>query len=191
MEIRIKSGFTLIEVILVVGIVIVIASITLANFPEFNERIGIEQEAGKFVLAARKAQSYALGVREFQIGSKIFPPYGVSATINDRIHFTVFGDTNLSNRFENFLGESVEVFTVSPRVEIHEICGNYQSIPPGPCNLTTADIVYIRPAPSIVLTGVVGGIPLSYNDIKVVFTTLDGSIRKDVVIWSTGQISIE
>lgn len=186
-----KNGFTLFEVTVVIGIVIVLASITLANFPEFSERIGIEQEVGKLALSLRKAQVYALAVREFQLGSKVFPPYGVNVSTNDRRHFTLFGDLNSSNRFESFLAESVEIFSVEKRMEIHEICGNSQSIPIGSCSLSSADIVYIRPAPSIVLTGVVGGIPLRYNDIKVVFTTFDGSIRKSVIIWSTGQISIE
>lgn len=193
MAIRMSFGFTLIEVVVVVGVIAIIAAVTLASFPEFSERIGIEQEAGKLILALRKAQTYALAVREFQAGSGIFPPYGVSIIMSDTTHYIIFGDlNNPSNyRFESFLGETVEKISVEKRVSIFQICGNSQSVPRGPCTLSSADIAYIRPAPTISLIGVDAGIPISYNDIKVVLRSLDGSIQKSVIIWSTGQISIE
>lgn len=191
MEIRVKSGFTLIEVVVVTGVVAIIAAVTLASFPEFSERIGIEQEAGKLVLALRKTQTYALAVREFQRGSGLFPPYGVNILLSDPTHYTIFGDLNSSNRFESLFGEKVETVSAEKRVSIIQLCGNSQSIPRGPCSLSSADIVYIRPAPTISLIGVDGGLPLSYNDIKVDLASMDGSTKKSVIIWSTGQISIQ
>ncbi|HEY4521995.1 MAG TPA: prepilin-type N-terminal cleavage/methylation domain-containing protein [Candidatus Paceibacterota bacterium] len=191
MEIRIRA-FTLIEVVVVVGVIAVIAAVTLSSFPEFSERVGIEQEAGKLVLSLRKAQSYALAVREFQPGSGVFPPYGVSISTGDRIHYNLFADfPNKNYRFDEISGELVEKFSVEKRVEVKEICGNSQSVPQGSCALSLADIVYERPGPTISLIGVDGGLALSYNDIKVVLRSLDGSIQKNVIIWSTGQISIE
>lgn len=187
-----KPGFTLIEVVVVTGVVAIIAAVTLASFPEFSERIGIEQEAGKLVLALRKTQTYALAVREFQAASGKFPPYGVSFSTNDRAHYVIFADFPIKNsRFDESSGESIEKITVEKRVEIKQICGNSQSVPVGPCTISSADIVYERPAPTITLIGVEGGLPLSYNDIKVVLASADGSIKKSVIIWSTGQISIE
>lgn len=204
MEVRVRTGFTLIEVVVVVAVIAVIAAITLVSFPEFSERVGIEQEAGKLVLALRKAQSYALAVREFQAGSGFFPAYGVNISISDSLHYTIFGDFPEnsppflgSKRFESFLGEAVETITVEKRVKIKKICGNSQSIPQGStCNnssggLSSADIVYERPVPTISLIGVDGGLPVSYNDIKVDLSSADDSIKKSVIIWSTGQISIE
>jgi len=184
-------GFTLIEVVVVIGVIAIIATITLTSFPEFAERIGIEQEAGKLILAARKAQSYALAVREFQPDSGIFPAYGVNVSLSNPLQYLIFGDPNGSNRFESFLNEGVETTNVEKRVSIFHICGNSQSIPQGSCSLSSADIVYIRPIPTIILTGVDSGISSLYNDIKVVLRSSDGSIEKNVIIWSTGQISIE
>lgn len=186
-----SRGFTLIEVVVVTGVIAIIAAITLASFPEFSERIGIEQEAGKFVLALRKTQTYALAVREFQRGSSMFPPYGVNILLSDPTHYTIFGDLNSSSRFESLFGEKVETVSAEKRVSIIRLCGNSQSIPRGPCSLSSIDVVYIRPAPTISLIGVDGGLPLSYNDIKVDLSSADGSIKKSVIIWSTGQISIE
>lgn len=185
------KGFTLIEVAIVIGVMAVIATITLVNFPKFSERVGIEQEAGKLALALRKAQSYALAVREFQPGSGIFPSYGVSVSLNNPLQYIIFGDPNGSNRFESFLGETVETVNVEKRVSVFNICGNSQSIPQGSCSLSSADIVYIRPTPTIMLTGVDSGISALYNDIKVVLRNSDGSIEKNVIMWSTGQISVE
>lgn len=198
MEIRINNGFTLIEVVVVIGVIVIIATVTLARFPEFSERIGVEQESGKLVLALRKAQSYALAVRELRAGSGIFPPYGVNISTSNRTRYTLFADSPIkNNRFDEASGESIERFIVEKRVTIDKICGNSQSIPPGSsCDsgfggLSSADIVYERPAPTITLIGVEDGLPLSYNDIKVDLKSLDGSIKKSVIIWSTGQISIQ
>lgn len=185
------KGFTLIEVVVVIGVVAFIATITLVSFPEFAERVGIEQEAGKLALALRKAQSYALAVREFQSSSGIFPAYGVNVSLSNPLQYVIFGDPNGSNVFESFLGEAVETVHIEKRVSVYRICGNSQSIPQGSCSLSSADMVYIRPVPTINLTGVESGISSLYNDIKVVLRSADGSIEKNVIIWSTGQISIE
>ena len=186
-----NHGFTLIEVVVVIGVMAVIATITLISFPQFSERVGIEQEAGKLALATRRAQSYALAVREFQPGSGLFPAYGVNVSMSNPLQYVVFGDPNATNRFESFLSEAVETVAVEKRVSISQICGNSQSIPQGSCALSSADIVYVRPTPIIVLTGVDSGISTLYNDIKVVLRNSEGSIEKNVIIWSTGQISIE
>ncbi len=191
MEIRIKEGFTLLEALIVIGIVVIIAGVTLSNFPEFSERINIEQETGKLVLFLRKAQTFALAVREFQPGSGIFPSYGVHLSMDNTEKYFLFADLNSSNVFEEFLGEFVEETIFKKRFQIAQICGNSQSIPEGPCSLSSADIVYTRPTPTITLTGIDSGLPFLYNDIKVVLKSIDGSIEKNVIVWSTGQISVE
>lgn len=191
MAIRINRGFTLIEVVVVIGVIAFMATITLINFPEFSERVGTEQEAGKLALALRKAQSYALAVREFQPDSDIFPPYGVNVSLGNPLQYVIFGDPNGTSRFEDFLNETIETIRVEKRVFVYSICGNSQSLPQGSCSLSSADIVYVRPAPTIILTGVDSGISALYNDIKVVLRNSDGSIERNVIIWSTGQISIE
>jgi len=191
LKILAERAFTIIEVVVVIGVMAIIATITLISFPQFSERVGIEQEAGKLALATRKAQSYALAVREFQSDTGIFPAYGVNVSLGNPLEYVIFGDPNSTTRFESFLNEAVETTKVEKRVSINRICGNSQSIPQGSCTLSSADIVYIRPTPTIVLTGVDSGIPALYNDIKVVLKNSDGTIEKNVIIWSTGQISIE
>ena len=55
----------MLEVVVVLGIMVIVVGMMLANFPRFRENLSIEREGSKLVLALRKAQSYALGVREF------------------------------------------------------------------------------------------------------------------------------
>lgn len=186
-----KKGFTVIEIIVVIGVMAMIAGMTLVSFPEFSERISVEQEAGKFSLALRRAQSYALAVREFGVGSGIFPGYGVNVSLASPDRYIVFGDPNRSTRYEDFLNETVETTAVERRARIIRICGNSQSVPAGSCALSSADLFYIRPGPTIVLTGVDAGLAAVYNDIKVTLSSFDGSIQRNVVIWSTGQVSIQ
>ncbi len=192
MEIRVRNaGFTLIEVIVTVGIMALIASATLFNFPEFSRRIQVEQEAGNLILSIRRAQAYSIAVREFSPGSAIFPGYGVNISLDDPTGYVIFGDINHTSRYESVDAEGIETIKLGSRVKISQICGDSQSVPPGPCTLSSADIFYIRPGPSSTFTGVDSGLPSVYNDIKLVLSSDDNSISKSIIILSTGQVSIQ
>ncbi|GEM_PF-1869149 len=205
MEIRIRQhglpacrhGFTLLEIIVVIGVVSLIAATTLFSFPAFSRRIAIEQEAGQLALSIRKAQSYSIAVREFSPGSGIFPGYGVNVSLDNPNEHVIFGDPNQTNRYEAGAAEAIETIHFNSRVKISKICGNSQSVPPGPCDLvpytglTSADIFYIRPGPTATFTGVSSGLSGVYNDIKVVLSSEDNSLTKSVTVWPTGQVSIQ
>ena len=198
MEIRVSPsimlrarGFTLIEVVVVVGVMALIASATLFNFPQFSRRIQIEQEAGKLALSVRKAQAYSIAVREFSAGSGVFPGYGVYVSTANPNGYVIFGDPNKTSRYDASLGESVETVNFASRVKIAQICGNSQLVPPGPCTLSSADIFYIRPGPDSTFTGVDSGLPSIYSDIKIILSSEDAALSKSVVIWPTGQVSIQ
>ena len=186
---RIRRGFTLIELIVVIGVMVLVGTLTLVSFPQFSRRVAIEQEAGKLSLALRRAQSYAIAVREFGVGSGIFPGYGVFVSATSPEQYLIFGDPNTSSRYEESFGETVEVVRTERGARISDICGDSQSVPPGPCGLSSVEIFYKRPGPSIALTGAFSSD--RYNDIKLVLTSLDGFVTKSIIIWSTGQISIQ
>lgn len=66
-------GFTLIEVIIVVFIVAVMASITVVQFSSYRRGVNLETTAEEIALNLRKAQSMALAVRS--TGGTVLPVY--------------------------------------------------------------------------------------------------------------------
>jgi len=191
-------GFTLIEVVVVIGVMAIISSLMLANFPRFNKQISVEREASKLALSLRKAQSYALAVREFNpafnddpfcVSPPVkFPGYGIFFKISDPARYFNYGDVNCDKYYgDPMIEEAVEIINIEGNVKFFKIKGYDAVICSGGCDLDELSILYIRPGPTIVIKG--NGI--SYNFIEIYLRSSDGAVSKKVVVRSTGQVSIE
>lgn len=78
-----SGGMTLIELLVVVVIFMVITSITIFNYGNFNSSVSIQNLADDIALSVRKAQGYAIGVRG---ANDLFDNgYGVHFTISDLV----------------------------------------------------------------------------------------------------------
>lgn len=197
------KGFTLIEVVVVIGVMAIISSLMLANFPRFNKQISVEREAGKLALSFRKVQSYALAVREFgptppfndypfcDDPTKLpvkFPGYGLFFKASDPTHYFIYGDINCSRYYENTLPEeAVEMINIEGNVKVFSIKGYDAAVCLGGCDLNELSILYVRPGPTILIKS--SGV--DYNFIEIYLRSSDGAVSKKVVIRSTGQVSIE
>ena len=193
-------GFTLIEVVVVIGVMGIIASLMLANFPKFNRQIAVDREGGKLSLSLRKSQSYALAVREFSSTFNDdpyctnppvkFPGYGLFFRTSDKTSYLIFGDFNCSKYYDETTawgGEAVEAVNIENRVMISQIKGYDAALCSAGCPLPELAILYIRPGPTTLIKSGV----FDYNYAEIYLASQDGSVTKKVVVRSTGQISIE
>ena len=71
-----KSGFTVIELIVSVGIITLVTALFLANYSSANRRTDLTMTAQKLVSDVRLAQSYALGLAKYGNTSSINVPLG-------------------------------------------------------------------------------------------------------------------
>ena len=192
------KGFTLIEVVVAIGVMAIISSLMLANFPRFNKQISVEREASKLTLSLRKAQSYALAVREFSpvfnddpfcVNPPVkFPGYGIFAKISDPAHYFIYGDANCSKYYENtLLEEAVEIVNIEGSIKISSIKGYDAAVCSGGCDLSELSILYVRPGPTILING--SG--ADYNFVEIYLRSSDGTVSKKVVVRTTGQVAIE
>ncbi|OHB24234.1 MAG: hypothetical protein A2542_02515 [Parcubacteria group bacterium RIFOXYD2_FULL_52_8] len=86
------SGFTVIELVVTLAIFVVMTTIVLANYPKFNDKIGLEVLAQNIALSIREAQVYGISVRaENVLQENLAPAYG--------IHFWG-GETNLQDQVQ-------------------------------------------------------------------------------------------
>ena len=196
------SGFTLIEVIVVIGIMAVMSAIVLANFPRFQRGAVVEREVAKLALAMRKAQSYSLGVREFNPAPAFnddpfcvkipvrFPGYGVYLAMSSPTVYTIFGDATCSKKYDTFpVDETVENITIENKAKLASLKGFNVGICSSGCALDEVLVFYLRPGPSIFLTDADG--INSYDYFEISLASSDGSVAKTAVVRSTGQISIK
>ena len=179
---RSTAGFSLVEMVVTLGVMVMIMAMTFANFPKIRDQIALTLATRELALSIRKAQSYAIGVREFDSsyptnlcklgyyeptdGFVRYPPYGVALSKappaapeegNDQFTYSIFGDINC-NAFllQSPVYQSVSEFVSSVKIQngaqIATIKG-YVSGSAIPEVLRSAQIVYQRPTPSVTLVG--------------------------------------
>jgi len=178
-----NKGFTLVELSITIGITVIISILILADFPEFTRRLELSRTAQAVAVSFREAESSALAVREFGLG--IFPAYGIHFENPPLKSYFLFADLN-NNRVYDGAGEKAEEFQINGQPRISKLCGGIKSSPPGRCDLTRLDVVFVRPNPDIFINSDVG----SFSDAEAVILLPDGQEKK-VIIWSTGQLAIE
>lgn len=193
-----RFGFTLIELVVVVGVIAIVSSLMLANFPRFNKQIAVEREAAKLALALRNAQSFALAVREFNpafnddpfcLNTPVrFPGYGLFVSESNPSRYFIYGDVNCSRYYESAPNEEIaESAGIEGQILISSIVGFDAAVCAGGCELDEVSVLYVRPGPSIWIRS--GGV--DYNAVEFTLSSSDGSIQKKVVARFTGQVSIE
>ncbi len=186
-----KGGFTVLEMVIVLGIVTMISSVVLANYPAFNERLGVRRAAEDIASLIRQAQAYGLGVKEFGAGSGIFPGYGIYfkryASVGVPANFYIlYADSN-NNLIYDAPGEKISELSLQGAAVIDDICGDQKQATPGPCGKGNLYVEYLRPQPSVSLRTADG---VSYSDVEVKIKGPRGT-TKTIVIWISGQVSIE
>ena len=210
---KLLTGFTLVELIVVVGIVALIASMALANFPSFKGRLSVDREASKIGLALRKAQQYSSGVRRFEetfitnpspatctkgLYEAQFPAYGLAVSMIAPKEYDIYADPDCDRKSASYPSPAdptdlVEAISLESGTSIFDICVNIDSQIPT-CSedgVESLDVWYIRPSPTLSLT--VNGerdVSQQYQSAKIVIKGADGS-KKSIVIRKTGQISIQ
>ena len=189
----------MLEVVVVLGIMVIVVGMMLANFPRFRENLSIEREGSKLVLALRKAQSYALGVREFSApGITLnddpfcttppvkFPGYGVFIDTSLDKEYIIFGDVNCSRWFETFpVNEEITKTKTELQINIGNITAYGPSCLTG-CAVDMLGVLYLRPGPIIFISD-----GLSDYDYAEISLRSKGGIIKTVVVRSSGQVSIQ
>jgi len=180
-----NSGFTIFETIVVVGIMVIVASLILANYPGFNERLGVRRATEEIASSVRQTQAYGLGVKESGTGSGIFPGYGLYFQSASPGSYIFFADRN-SNLQYDAGGEKISEINIASGVQISDLCANQKQAVPGPCGLANLTAIYLRPQPQVTLKS--GG--FSYADVEIKVRGLRGTI-KTIILWLSGQVSIE
>lgn len=88
------KGATLLEMMVVISIFVVISTVTVFNYGQFNSSMSTQNLVDDIALSIRKAQSYAIGVRG--VNDIFLGGYGVRFSINPLVSGDEYKSSNKS-----------------------------------------------------------------------------------------------
>lgn len=186
-------GFTVLEMLVVIGIAAIITSTVLGNYPEFSRRLAIEREAQLVALALREAEERAIRTKR-ALGSEPFEaPFGVHFDLANPKEYILFADTDPGGNTGFYdIGEEIEVMKIGRSVRLKDLCADEKQGNPD-CDIDSLSITFKRPAPLIEVQGVKGGpiVDLGEPDFEIYVETEDYAHTQEIVVWTTGAISVE
>lgn len=181
-------GFSLIELLVVTGILLVITGMVLANNARFNSSVLLGNAAYDIALSVRQAQVYGLSTQEyagqFQVG------YGVHfAGANEYFLFADLGAIQ-NRRYDEGTDQIVQTYKLGRGHSLKRFCGiradTTEDCSDNAATLTHLDIAFLRPNPDSTITG---DSPTAYSIGRITVQSGSGDTRT-VTVQSTGQISV-
>jgi prepilin-type N-terminal cleavage/methylation domain-containing protein len=200
-----QKGFTVVELIIVIGIIVMVSTLSLASLPQLSSQVRINEAVEDILRAIREARHNSIAIREFSPGSDIFPSYGLYFDIDSPQKFIMYADCKINDNGDQILDDRdnftfnpdsincdggngwVKDITLDPKVSITAI----RSITTGdPVEETKAYVEYIRPEPSIWISDSDGNV-LPLGKIEIELTSITNAFTKTVLIWTTGNVEVK
>ncbi len=198
-----NSGFSLIELMVVMGIMAVISGISIFNYGKFSSSLVVTNLAYQAALAVRQAQVYGISVKQTGTGTSanFNSPYGVWFSTDD-LNFHLFSDRGAPlNQYS--IDENEETYKLGGGNKILYFCVTYSSgkyCSNGPSGLSALSIIFKRPEPNALIYGFTGNSSSGYisvgasnqtfSDAQVMFTSAKGDKISRIKVTNTGQISV-
>jgi len=185
-KIRAVKGFTLVELVVVVSIFALISGVVLVAYSTFRGTILLENLAYEVAISVREAQSFGLGVRQFEGSFDV--AYGIHFDDSSNNTYILFADRDRDGMYDGS-GELVRLLTLRKGYSIASFCGVLGGLSErcGPAEITFLDIVYDRPEPDALFTSNLGE---TYEAARITIASPRGEVRT-VTARTTGQIEVE
>lgn len=200
-----NAGFTLIEMLVVIGIIVVISGVIFANNVRFGGVVQLQNLAYDIALSIRQAQVYGISVQRFQQTSTFAAAYGMHFESSSPNIFVLFGDVNppLNGIYDP--GGGVPELVQSTNIQSGYTVAYLFVTPPGGSEsatgtVTSLDVTYRRPNPDAYISK--NGDVLTFNaqgkltggnineQARIVVRSPRGDL-KSIVVSSNGQISVQ
>ncbi|MFM2381953.1 MAG: hypothetical protein RLZZ76_720 [Candidatus Parcubacteria bacterium] len=185
-------GFTVIELMVTIAIVVLVTGLIMIQYSSFNNSILLRNQAYLTAFDVREAQALAVSVKgntaEFR------EEYGLFFDISTPTNYLLFQDDDARGKYypaRYNVGEQVGVpYRVDPRFFIKDICATdsvsrtcYRQNPA----LRSIAVSFRRPdfEASFYTTA-----KTNIQSVEIFFGTNDSSIERSVTIYKTGQVSV-
>jgi len=180
-------GFTVIELLVVLGIILLFTGVALFNQSTARGIFEIDAATQEIILNIREAQVYGVSALETSLGAGGFDyAYGIRFPGGPE-QLVFFVDLNDNGLWEN--PESIRSIEVKSGYEITSRCSQIATVVCG-----AADVTFKRPNPSavIIITQIPSGPATVEEDVVLtVIQSSDPSNTRDIIIEESGQIYIQ
>ncbi len=188
------SGFTIMELLVTLGIFTMMTSVVLVNYRSFNVNSDFANSVESAYFALREAQVYGVGTRTTGVIECGTPPssfncaYGVRF-VNGSGSYDFFVDKNENRIFDTgaIAEELIQTISLGGGTTVTSlIC--IRSSGTGACGASGVNITFKRPSPETFIAE--GAFPANSN-LGVEVTISNGIKAAKVVISGAGQMSIQ
>lgn len=209
-------GFTLVEMIVVLAIIVIVTTIALLGQSSFNRSMVLTDIAYTVAFSVREAQSLGISSRAF--GGTQDAGYGIHFANGAPTSYKLFADispaapgdtqyplicpghpnvasTNPEAKpgdcIQTLESEVVRTYNLNNGFRIGGFCGKQTNGVPL-CNgaLDALDIIYLRPNTQSVITGVRGGTRTALTDATIRIVSPDGLAERCIYVSKVGQVSV-
>lgn len=189
------SGFTIIEVAVMLAIITAISAIVLISFTGLHESAAINRGARELALGIRRAQnmSFAIAQVDTQAGPVIPPAIGVRVAVDSPIYF-LFADIVQDNRYSDAVENNRADAKISNsesafegRITVESLTA-YDALMV-PRSVPVAHVMFLAPEATVLLTDASGN---SVGDVlEIGLVSSSGATHARVVVRTSGQVSIQ
>lgn len=182
-----ERAFTLVELLVSIGIFTIITTIAVLNNGRFNSSVLLSNLAYEIALSVRQAQFYGITVKGTAADpSKFNSGYGVRFDLASPTTFTLYEDVKPLSGNPNHIKDAgdvdLEVFRIQRGNRISKICVDTV------CTNTIVDITFVRPNPDAFIRAA-NNQTTGYNKADICVLSPQNTKRK-ITVESTGQISV-
>lgn len=191
-----KSGFTVVELMVTITIVVLVTGVVLVQYSSFNSSVLLTSQAYKTAFDLREAQSLAISSRGRGTNNTFREEYGLYFNTGAKSQYILFQDVGDIDRPARFnAGEQIGAPTIiDPRFEISGICVSASAV--SVCDGNTTDVSNLavsfeRPDFDAAFYAPGLGVPASIQTALIYITSIsDDTASKIVRISTSGQISV-
>lgn len=184
-------GFSLIEMIVVTGIIIIVSAVILANSGRLGGVFILDNFAYDMALSVREAQAYGISVQNYNGNFNV--AYGMHLDESSPTTYLLFADATTPNGMYD-TGELIQSYTITRGFKITSICTTADNTSAEDCTTTSLDVLFKRPEPDALLSKNGASCILVSSacqmTARIVLTAPRGD-QKSVVIPVNGQISVQ
>jgi|AntDeeMinimDraft_6_1070357.scaffolds.fasta_scaffold07045_3 prepilin-type N-terminal cleavage/methylation domain-containing protein len=187
----VSPGFTLIELIVAIGVVAIIAGITLGSRQNYSRAVNLNNVAHEIALSIRQAQTYSVSSRGSSLGDPVDSfVYGVYFEKNNPQQFILYQNNNTNEAYQAS-DTPVETYQLPNRMEIDKICliANYSQGDACGSGDNKVSVAFKRPDPSALFYK--DGVSSTGDEAFLVELAGDEGARQTIITRSSGFISVE
>lgn len=195
-----QNGFSLIELMVVIGILTLINISIFVQYPEFSQRVALKRTSEEIALIVRQAQAYALGIKRSASGAD-YSGFGINFKTSDPKSLILFTDsvqgTDQPNKqydagdgcgkpptecFQEFKIDTGDYISELQVCDLDDDCDSVDAL----------DVVYPRAASIATISSDSSMESVSYAKVTIKSPRGDeGKNKKLIKIWRSGQILVE